>query len=68
MHGELNLTLYTYLKGVLEKMKVIYVLLGASLTINLLFIVCWKIMMDSIKKEVAQFKIQIEQKHQSGGN
>lgn len=42
------------------------ILLGASVTLNIILISCWKIMFDSIKKEVEEFKKEIEEKYKEG--
>ncbi|WP_270504391.1 hypothetical protein [Paraclostridium sordellii] len=36
------------------------ILLGASVTLNIILIGCWKIMFNSIKKEVEGLKKEIE--------
>ena len=44
------------------------ILLGASVTLNVILISCWKIMFDSLKKEVEEFKKEIEEKYRNVKN
>lgn len=43
------------------------ILLGASVTLNLILIFCWKIMFSAMRKELIEFKNDLENKYKDGG-